>query len=71
MKSISIKEPTIWQLADKIEKLNDMIDGLFEISEAHTKSFEDVGEALEMADKMFTLVEKKIKELDTKCQKLK
>ena len=61
MKSISIKEPTIWQLADKIEKLNDMIDGLFEISESHTKSFGDVGEALELADKMFTLYQKKKK----------
>ena len=71
MKSIMVKEPTMWQLADKIEKLGDMMDALIEISEAHTKSFEDVGEALELADKIFTLTEKRIKEIDTKCQKLK
>ena len=69
MKSITVKEPSIWQLADKIEKLSDMMDGLLEISESHTKSFEDVGEALELTDKMFTLNEKKIKELDKLCHK--
>lgn len=69
MKTISIKEPTIWELTQQIESLKGMADDLMEIAEIHSKSLLDIGDAMENTGKMFLLHNKAIKELEKKCQK--
>lgn len=69
MKSISIKEPTNWQLADKIELLTDQIHDLQEASQIHSNTFNDFGKALLAVDRLFGKMEKKLEEIDKKCSK--
>lgn len=66
MKSVSIKEPTLWELVQQIESLKEITDDLMEIVEIHSKSLSDVGDAIEDSGKMFLLHNKAIKGLEKK-----
>lgn len=68
MKSITIKEPTMWQLADKIATLEDKFSDMKEAIDVHGKTLLDIGDALEASSKMFTYHNKAIKALEKKCK---
>ena len=69
MKSITVKEPTIWELADQIQTIKDMIADVEEVIKVQSKINTDFGSALLAIDKLFGVNEKKIKELDKRYPK--